>query len=100
NISGGQTLRSIWMHPSNTGYWFGPYYIPPGVKIEFGYPVAQDRDSSGNLLAGQFSPHPGFTVTRDSGDRAFRDPNGNYAPKEMAFTYFIYKAKGQRPVVK
>lgn len=99
-IAGGQSLRSIWMKPGSTPNWIGPYYIPPGVSIEFGYPVVQDRDGSGNLIPGTFVSHPGFRVIRDASDRRFTDPNGNIAPAEIPFTFFIYKASGQRPVLK
>lgn len=99
-VSGGQSLRSIWMQPGSTTNWNGPYYIPPGVYVEFGYPVAQDRDSNGNLQTGQFSAHPGFRVIRDAASRTWRDPNGVVGTREQAFTFFIYKPAGQKPVLK
>lgn len=101
NIAGGQSLRSIWLHQGATPqYWQGPYLVPPGVYIEFGYPVVQTRDANGNLEPASFAPRPGFRVIRDANDRAFRDPNGNIAPGEMDFVFFIYKAAGQKPVIK
>jgi hypothetical protein len=100
-IGGGQSLRSIWLQPGeSTPYWNGPYYIPPGVYIEFGYPVVQDRTRNGDLIPGQYVPRPGFRIIRDPSDRPFRDPSGRIAPTEMDYTYFIYKAAGQRPVLK
>lgn len=100
-VGGGQSLRSLWLQPGEaTPYWNGPYYIPPGVYIEFGYPVVQDRTRNGDLIPGQYVPRPGFRIIRDPNDRPFRDPTGRFAPTEMDFTYFIYKAPGQRPVLK
>ncbi len=100
NVVGGRSLRSILMQPGSAPYWNGPFYTPPGVFIEFGYPVVQRRDASGNLLAGQFAAIPGFRVIRDPSDRPFRDPNGNIAPSEMDFTFFIFKPANQKPVLK
>jgi hypothetical protein len=98
-IDGGQSLRSLWLKPGSN-YWMGPYYIPPGAYVELGYQVVQDQASDGTPVAGQYVSQPGFRVVRDAADRLWRDPNGVVSTREQAFTYFIYKPVGQKPVVK
>lgn len=98
SVQGAQSLRSIWLQPGSNANWRGTYYIPPGVSIDFGYPVVQERDANGNLVTDSFVPRAGFRALRN--DRRFTDPNDNIAPAEMPFTWFIYKPLGRRPVLK
>jgi len=102
SVQGGRSLRSLWLQPGSSQWWVGAYYLPPGAIVEFGYPVVQERDATGNLIADSYVPTPGFRVVRDigHGDRPFVDPSGNIAPAEMKFTWFIYKPLGRRPVLK
>ena len=90
NVQGGQSLRSLWLNPTNgVGGWSGPIYTPPGVILEFG-----------SLLPGE----PGFRVVRD--DKAFNNPPGNDPSKnpntmEQDYSFFYYKpADNSAPVLK
>jgi hypothetical protein len=102
NVQGGRSLRSVWLNPqAANSAWNGPYYIPPGAFIEFGYPVIQGRDpDTSDLRPGVFESRPGFRLVRDASDRRFRDPTGRTAPAELPFTFFIYKPVNQPPVLK
>lgn len=101
NVAGGQSLRSIWLQPGpHTPFWNGPHFVPPGVYIEFGYPVMQERGQDGAALPGRFVARPGFRMVRDANDRPFRDPSGAVALREQVFGFFIYKPAGQKPVLK
>lgn len=106
----GQTsnLRTLWLNPfalrnrQSSNGWHGPYFIPAGVFLDFGYPVVQARDpNTSDLIADQFVATPGVRVVRDPDDQHFRDPAGRYSSTaEVDFTFFIYKPIGRRPVIK
>ena len=100
-------LRSLWLNPyvnngQKTTGWNGPYFIPQGVFLDFGYPVVQARDpNTSDLVPNSFVATPGVRVVRDPNDEHFRDPAGRFASTaEVDFTFFIYKPVGQRPVIK
>lgn len=102
NVAGGQSLRSLWLNPYGSPRWNGPYYIPPGATLEFGYPIAHYRDDNTDQ-AGDFRPLPGFRVVRDTSNSPsyFRDLQGvQSSVSTLDFTYFIYKPAGQPPVLK
>lgn len=103
NVQGGQSLRSIWMRPGASGTdWKGPMYVPPGAYIEFGYPVGVKRDvATGQITPNQYVARPGFRILRGNQDRGWVDPAGVVvAPKNITFSFFIYKPNGRRPVLK
>lgn len=89
-----EELRGRWLNPGSNGEWIGPFYIPPGVVVEFGYFVVNDPRS------GLPVEKPGFKVTFTGVRGAWRDPLGRVTSKEQVFTFFIYKPAGQRPVIK
>ncbi|NUQ70896.1 MAG: hypothetical protein HUU17_08755 [Chthonomonadales bacterium] len=99
-VSGGQSLRSVWLRPGSSAYWNGPYYIPPAAYIEFGYPIVQERTTTGAPIPGSFVRQPGFRIVRDVSDAMWVDPSGRIRTREQVFTFFIYKGSGQRPVLK
>jgi hypothetical protein len=99
-VNGGQSLRSVWLKPGSTPNWIGPNYVPPGVYIEPGYHVVEPRDNSGNLMSGQFMPRPGIKIIRDASDRPFTDPTGALTTRQRIYTFFIFKPRGRRPVIK
>jgi hypothetical protein len=94
-------LRTVWLSGRGPG-WDGPYYIPRGVFLDFGYPVVQARDANtSELIADQYVATPGVRIVRDANDRNWRDPAGRFAStKELNFTFFIYKGFQRRPVLK
>ncbi|HEY3298432.1 MAG TPA: hypothetical protein VGK34_07245 [Armatimonadota bacterium] len=51
------TLRSDWTEPGKSRWWVGPYYAPPGVKIEL-TPYNVD---------GKYNGEPELIITHDSG---------------------------------
>src|SRR5205814_2695323 len=104
-VSGGKTLRSRWLNPEGgeADNWHGPYYLSPGSFIEFGYFIVPNRDATNSQpipstippdpaqTPPPFIERPGFRIVRGGpGDRPFRDPNGNIAPSQMVWTFFIY----------
>jgi hypothetical protein len=102
------SLRNLWLNPFATNAtqqsgskWNGPYFLPTGVFLDFGYPVVQARDpNTSDLIPDQFVATPGIRVVRELPDR-FQDPAGRYASTaEVDFTFFIYKPIGRRPVIK
>ncbi len=100
-VSGGQSMRSVWLKPGSTSDWSGPFYIPPGVFVEFGYPVVQDRDAAGDLIPGQYVRRPGVHMVRDVTESTpFRDPRGNIEGRTRDYTFLIYKPANRRPVLK
>lgn len=100
-VAGAKTLRSIWLNPNTyPEYWNGPYFLPPGAIVEFGYLPAHPIDAQGNVDFTNYTSLPGFRIVRDPSDRPFVDPTGASAPKEVVWTFFIYKPAGQRPVIK
>lgn len=99
-LSGGQSLRSVWLRPGSSTYWNGPYYIPPAAYVEFGYPVVQERDINGAPVPGSYVRMPGFRIVRDVSDAMWVDPSGRVRTREQTFAFFIYKGAGQRPVLK
>lgn len=100
-VAGAKTLRSIWLNPQTyPEYWDGPYFLPPGAIVEFGYPIAHPIDAQGNVDFTNYEALPGFRIVRDPSDRPFFDPSGATAPRELVWTFFIYKPAGQRPVIK
>jgi len=101
-VSDAETLTKVWLTPGRGANWQGPYYIPPGVTIEFGYPIAPDRDANGAVIPDSFSPHPGFRVSRNAGiPNYFRDLQGQkLSTSTLDFTYFIYVPVTGPPVLK
>ena len=99
-IAGAQSLRSLWLNPGGQG-WNGPHYTPPGSYVEFGYFIVPRRNATDSQLApNEFVERPGFRITRDVDSGFFRDPTGTTLPQQLVWTLFIYKAPGQRPVLK
>jgi hypothetical protein len=95
-VAGGQSLRSIWLQPGSSQNWSGPYYIPPGVYIEFGYPVV--AEGSGGSVT--YVRRPGMRIVRDVVDRPWFERTLMQSTREQTFSFFIYKPAGQRPVIK
>lgn len=69
--SGMYTLKGDWTKPGSSGWWVGPYYIPPGVNIEL-TPYDLDNDAE---------HEPDIIITHDTGPNqpefTWRDENGN-----------------------
>lgn len=102
NVSDADTLSRIWLNPGSSSDWNGPYYIPPGVTVEFGYPIAPDHKADASL-AGTFSPHAGFRVARNPAKdpNFFRDLQGQkLSTSTLDFTYLIYVPAAGPPVLK
>jgi hypothetical protein len=96
NVPGVKSLRSVWIEPGSNNYWHGPFYIPPGVFVEFGYQLVNDPVSNQPVSV------PGFRIVRDD-PRGFinpNDPTGNSRFNQMVYTFFIYRPTTGRPVVK
>jgi hypothetical protein len=100
----GSSMRGVWLTPGADPRWKGPHFNPAGAFIEIGYPVVQARDEDGVLKPDVFEATPGFEVTRDGapGRDRFFDPSGGQAENVLAFTFFIYKPRGElvRPQLK
>ncbi len=93
--AGGQSLRSLWTTPGSH-YWSGPFYVPPGVFVEPGYILVQEGT--------QPAVRPGLRVIRNDAGFSIPVPTPTGITmttfKELDFTFFIYKAANQRPVIK
>jgi len=72
----GYTLRGNWTQPG-TEFWYGPYYVPPGIGIAL-YPYDLDNADGDN----NFATGPDLVITRDERTRyIWRDEDGNPLPE-------------------
>jgi hypothetical protein len=101
-VQDAETLTRTWLSPGlPNSAWNGPYYIAPGVTIQFGYNLAPERDANA-APTGNDVALPGFRAIKNpSASPYFRDLQGqNVSRSELTFTYFIYVPNGGTPVLK
>lgn len=101
NAADAETLTRVWLSPGSQRPWIGPYYIAPGVTIDFGYHLAPGHNPDGTPT-GQDVALPGFRASKNpDASPHFRDLQGqNVSRSELTFTYFIYVPNSGPPVLK